>query len=92
MYTDNHLFFSPSAIPTVANSRGSEWQTLVGEVCQHPVDAPQVLAFCLLMTEINECLLCETNSYRAIRGCGQCALQSLRRNRSSDANLVSQCH
>jgi len=46
------------------------------------------LAFSLMMIRIDGCLNCETDSYRAMRGCRDCARQSLRRLKASDEELL----
>jgi hypothetical protein len=40
------------------------------------------------MIRINGCLSCETDSYRAMRGCKECSQQSLRRYKTSDEELL----
>lgn len=48
----------------------------------------EVLALMSLMIELNGCLACETDSYRAMRGCTACAQQTLRRYKGSDQELI----
>ena len=48
----------------------------------------EVLALMSLMIELNGCLACETDSYRAMRGCTACAQQTLRRYKGSDEELI----
>jgi hypothetical protein len=43
----------------------------------------------LMMIRLNGCLECETDSYRAMRGCDACALQTLRRYKGSDSDLLN---
>jgi hypothetical protein len=87
MYADNELLFPPSVIPLLANSRGKGWQSLVERVVALPEDHPESLAFSLMMIRLDGCMACETDSYRAMRGCSACALQTLRRHKASDADL-----
>ena len=42
----------------------------------------------LLMIRINGCMACETDSYRAMRGCTACAHQTLRRYKGDDDELI----
>jgi hypothetical protein len=88
MYTDNDLLFPPSTIPHIRNSRGQEWQILVDRVKTLPEDHVENLAFCLAMIQFNGCMACETDSYRAMRGCTACALQTLRRHKGPDSDIL----
>jgi len=88
MYTDNDLLFPPSTIPYIRNSRGQEWQILVDRVKILPEDHVENLAFCLAMIRFNGCMACETDSYRAMRGCTACALQTLRRHKGPDSDIL----
>jgi len=42
----------------------------------------------LMMIRLDGCMCCETDSYRAMRGCGACAHQTLRRYKGTDAELL----
>jgi hypothetical protein len=46
------------------------------------------LAFSLMMIHLDGCLSCETDSYKAMRGCVQCAIQTIRRYKGSDEDLL----
>jgi hypothetical protein len=88
MYADNELLFPPVVIPRLRHSRGKAWQSLVDRVSRLPQDNPESLAFCLMMIHLDGCLKCETDSYRAMRGCTACARQALRRHKGSDQDLM----
>lgn len=88
MYADNELLFPPYVIPRLRNSKGEAWQKLVDRVALLSQDDPESLAFSLMMIHLNGCLKCETDSYRAMRGCTACARQSLRRYKEPDQNLL----
>ncbi|GAB4521070.1 MAG: hypothetical protein OHK0046_31990 [Anaerolineae bacterium] len=88
MYAENALLFPHHIIPSLRQLRGTEWQTLVENVARQPEHHEDKLAFMLLMIRLNGCLSCETDSYRAMRGCAACALQTLRRYKGSDAELL----
>ena len=90
MYTKNELMFPPTVIPLLRDQRGPEWQKLVDRVLTLEEDHPEVLAFVLLMIRLDGCLECETDSYRAMRGCNNCAIQTLRRLKTSDKELLRQ--
>jgi hypothetical protein len=88
MYTNNELLFPNYVISMLRDMRGSEWRELVDRVVALPPDHPELLAFGLMMIRLNGCLECETDSYRAMRGCAMCALQTLRRYKGTDRDLL----
>ncbi|MBM4423624.1 MAG: hypothetical protein FJ030_09565 [Chloroflexi bacterium] len=90
MYTKNELMFPPHVIPQLRDQRGPEWQKLVDRVLGLEDDHPELLAFCLMMIRIDGCMECETDSYRAMRGCDNCAIQTLRRLKGGDRELLKQ--
>jgi hypothetical protein len=88
MYTDNALLFPHRAIASLRKARGPEWQKLVDRVLKLPETHEETLAFMLMMIRLNGCLGCETDSYRAMRGCSACAQQTLRRFKGQDQELL----
>ena len=89
MYADNDILFPPHVIPLLRNSGGDDWKNLVDRVSRLPEDDPESLAFSLMMVRIDGCMDCETDSYRAMRGCLACAQQMLRRGKESDSKLLA---
>ena len=88
MYAKNELMFPPQVIPLLRDQGGAEWRKLVDRVLSLEEDHPETLAFCLMMIRLDGCMECETDSYRAMRGCDACALQTLRRCKGSDRDLL----
>lgn len=88
MYTDNALLFPRHVIPSLRSLRGQMWDTLIERVSNLPECHEETLAFMLMMINLNSCMSCETDSYRAMRGCGACAQQTLRRYKGSDEELL----
>ena len=62
--------------------------TLVDEVTQQETDSSACLAFVLMMVRLGSCVSCNADSFRAMRGCTQCARQTIRRFRGNDEELV----
>ncbi len=89
MYTDNALLFPHRAIASLRRARGPEWRKLVERILKLPETHEETLAFMLMMIRLNGCLGCETDSYRAMRGCSACAQQTLRRYKGTDAELLT---
>jgi hypothetical protein len=88
MYAENELLFPPYVIPHLRDERGPEWRKLVDHVAQLPEDHPESLAFSLMMMRLDGCMACETDSYRAMKGCRACASQVLRRHKGPDSDLI----
>jgi hypothetical protein len=88
MYTDNELLFPHYVIASLRNLRGPEWAELVARISSLDEVHEEKLAFMLMMIRLNGCMNCETDSYRAMRGCAACAQQTLRRYKGSDADLI----
>lgn len=89
MYTDNELLFPRHIIPELKRLRSARWQTLVDRVLVLPEFHEEALAFMLMMIRLNGCVPCETDSYRAMRGCSACAVQTLRRFKGDDEALIA---
>lgn len=88
MYADNELLFPSHVIPGLRHARGAPWRALIDQITPLPEDHPKRLAFSLMMIRLDGCLTCETDSYRAMRGCKACAHQMLRRYKGSDDELL----
>lgn len=89
MYAANELLFPPGSIAMLRQVRGELFAALVERVISLPEDHPESLAFSLMMIRLDGCMACETDSYRAMRGCTPCARQTLRRFKGSDAELMA---
>ena len=89
MYATNELMFPPRVIPSLREMRGPDWRQLVDRVVRLPEEHPESLAFTLMMIRLDGCLECETDSYRAMRGCAMCAMQTLRRYKGTDQDLLT---
>ncbi|MDZ4767866.1 MAG: hypothetical protein SGJ24_01965 [Chloroflexota bacterium] len=88
MYANNEILFPSYAIASLGKIRGTGWQALVARVAPLAEQHEDTLAFMLMMVRLNSCLSCETDSFRAMRGCAGCAAQTLRRFKGSDDDLV----
>ena len=92
MYTDNEILFPHYAIPSLKRLRGKEWAQLIEGLSPEEETSVEVLAFMSMMIELNGCIPCETDSYRAMRGCSACAQQTLRRFKGEDEELIVRYH
>lgn len=90
MYVRTEILFPPDLIPTLREAGGKDWQQLIDQVAPLPDTHPERLALALLMVRLCGCLECETDSFRAMRGCATCALQAVRRYRRQERELIRQ--
>ena len=88
MYYKTEMMFPPRVIPRLRDLRGREWQKLVDKVSALPEMHQDKLAFMLMMIQLDGCLKCDADSYRAMRGCDLCARQTVRRFAGTDEDLV----
>lgn len=88
MYVETEILFPPRIIPQLRDAAGLEFRKLVDHVASLDEGHPESLAFTLMMVRLNGCVECETDSFRAMRGCALCALQTLRRFRTNEKELI----
>jgi hypothetical protein len=88
MYPKAEILFPPKLIPALRDLRGPEWAALVTDVAGLPETHPDVLAFCLMMIELDGCMNCYAGSYKFMRGCAACAKQTIAQYKGSDAELL----
>jgi hypothetical protein len=88
MYTENDILFPYHAIAALKRVRGAAFAALVERVLNKPETHEDTIAFMLMMVRLNGCMACETDSYRAMRGCAACAQQTLKRFKGDDAELI----
>ncbi len=88
IHEDTDVIFPPRVIPLLRDLRSEPWKNLVVHVEEQAVIHPDRLAFVLFMTRIAGCITCHADSFRAMRGCTQCAIQTVRRHRGDDQELI----
>ncbi len=86
---DTEMLFPVRVAPALRSLRGAMWSRLVDRATRAADGSLDQLAFCLMMIRLASCLTCHTDSYRAMRGCTQCAAQVVRRFRGDDAELAT---
>lgn len=92
MYLGNSILFPNEAIAALERVRGPEWTVLVRHVEALAEEHPAKVAFVLMMVRLNGCLVCETDSFRAMQGCQNCALQTITRFKGDDKKLLNRYH
>lgn len=89
MYNDDtELLFPSRVIPELKDVRNKPWREMVFRAHASQTDQIDHLAFILMMVKVNGCNTCNSDSFRAMRGCTQCAIQNIRRHRGPDSELV----
>ncbi len=88
MFVQTEIMFPPRVIPLLREAAGPAWRQLVDRVAKLDETHPDSLAFSLMMIRLDGCLECETDSFRAMRGCAACALQAVRRCRHDEKSLL----
>jgi hypothetical protein len=87
---DTELLYPIRVTPLLRNIRDEQWAQLIDRVTEDKVETLDQLAFTLLMVKVDGCINCNTDSFRAMRGCTQCAKQNIKRFRGNDQELVNQ--
>jgi len=85
---DAEMLFPARVIPLLRDLRGSDWKQLIDQISVQPESEPDVLAFGLFMIRLNGCMTCTSDSFRALRGCTQCAQHVVSRFKGSDNDLI----
>jgi hypothetical protein len=89
VYTTNEILFPHSAIAALKMVRGPQFTVLVERILKLPETHEETLAFMYMMIQLDGCMGCETDSFRAMKGCGACAIQTLRRFKGGDEELIA---
>jgi hypothetical protein len=90
MYVRTEILFPTDLIPELRDAGGKEWQQLIDKISPLEETHPERLALALLMVRLSGCLECETDSFRAMRGCAACAIQTVHRYRRQERELIKQ--
>jgi hypothetical protein len=88
--SDTELFFPIRVIPSLRSIRSSEWENFIDHFDSSQTDEAEKIAFTGLVVKLAGCAGCDADSYRAMRGCTQCAKLVLKRFKGSDADLIAQ--
>jgi hypothetical protein len=82
------LLFPSRAIDTLRNLRGEQWETLINNLINLEPMNPDKIAFVLFMVRLGGCPTCQSDSFRAMRGCVICSSNTIKRFKGSDQNLI----
>ncbi len=82
------LLFPSRAIDGLRSLRGEDWQILINNISNLDSAHPDRIAFVLLMVRISGCTTCQSDSFRAMRGCVLCANTTIKRYKGTDQSLI----
>ena len=85
---DDEILFPAYAIDNLKTLRGEKWEELIERVRQLEINTPDRIAFTLMMARLGSCDTCQSDSFKAMRGCSRCATQTIERFRGSDQDLI----
>jgi hypothetical protein len=88
--SDTEVLFPSRVIPLLRSLHGEEWRKLVDHISSAESTPAERNAFVLMMVRTCGCVGCNADSFRAMRGCTQCARQTARRMRGGDKEIVDQ--
>lgn len=88
--SDTEVIFPSRVISTLRNLHGAAWQNLIDRVRSAESAPAERHAFVLMMVRLCGCAGCNADSFRAMRGCTQCARLAARRIKGSDQEISEQ--
>lgn len=86
--SDTDLMFPLRVIPHLRGLRGDVWKSIIDSLLDEKAPIISLAAFTLLMVKLGGCQACSVDSYRGMRGCTQCARQTIRRYRGNDQDML----
>lgn len=87
---DTEVLFPMRVIPSLRSLQGEGWRRLVDHVHSGNALPAEKFAFVAMLVRMCGCVGCNADSFRAMRGCTQCARQTVRRYRGGDQEILDQ--
>lgn len=84
---DTEILFPLRVIPSLLDLRSEDWHSLVEFVIECDENSIEKMGFVFMMVRLGGCVTCNSNSFRAMRGCTDCAQRTIKRYREGDAEL-----
>jgi hypothetical protein len=82
------LLFPSKAIEFLSKIRDEPWEKLITQLVNKEPNDPARVAFVLMMVRVGGCASCQSDSFRAMRGCILCASTTVKRYKGSDQSLI----
>jgi hypothetical protein len=82
------LLFPSRAIEFLSSIRGEGWRSFINGLIDLDLTNPDRIAFVLMMVRLGGCSSCQSDSFRAMRGCILCSNTTVKRYKGSDQSLI----
>jgi len=82
------LLFPSYAIEPLRKLRGEQWENLINSLLQQDCLSLERIAFVLFMVRLCGCTSCQSDSFRAMRGCVICSSNTIKRYKGNDQSLM----
>lgn len=82
------LLFPSKAIGSLSKIRSEDWEKLINDVEDLEPEDPNRIAFVLMMVRLGGCTSCQSDSFRAMRGCILCSNTTIKRFKGNDQALI----
>jgi hypothetical protein len=82
------LIFPSRAIESLRKLRGDRWENMINNLLELEPMSVDRIAFVLFMVRIGGCTACQSDSFRAMRGCILCSSNTIKRYKGNDQNLI----
>ena len=86
--SDTEFLFPLRVIPCLSDLRGKEWEKLVEHLSKDKTALNEKIAMTALIVKLAGCAGCNTDSFRAMKGCTQCSRLTIKRYKGSDEELL----
>ena len=86
--SDTEFLFPLRAIPSLSDLRGSDWKRLITHLSKDKTAINEKIAMTALVVKLAGCSGCNTDSFRAMKGCTQCSRLTIKRFKGSDEELL----
>jgi len=85
--SDTELLFPLRVLPDIKGIRSETWAKMVDQASGKKSHGIDQFGMELLLVKLAGCVNCDSDSFRAMKGCEFCMRQALRRFKGSDAEL-----
>ena len=85
---DTELLFPLRVAPTLRDLHGAGWRKVVDRAVKADPESSEAVSFVLAMARIDGCNSCNSDSFRAMKGCTLCAQDAVRRYRGGEKALL----
>jgi len=82
------LLFPSRFIELMCDIRGELWRNFINGLIDLEPTSPERISFVLMMVRLGGCFSCQSDSFRAIRGCILCSNSTVKRYKGSDQSLI----